>query len=95
MSSLSKEPDFLRYFVEQTNERFRSIDEKLADLTKFKVEMIVSARWVAMIVSSICGLLSIAVSVSVSFYLSRFERDALLKETRTTIQSTVKEIPHE
>ena len=89
---MPKENELLHYFVEQTNERFKAIDEKLSDLTKFKIEMIVSARWVALIVSSVCGLLSLAVSVSVSFYLSKQEREALLKEAHETIS---KEIHHE
>lgn len=63
----------LEYHIKDTNEKMaalrvdlRQIDRKLDDLTKFKVEMIVSSRWVSLLVSSFCGLLTLVVSTYIA-----------------------------
>jgi hypothetical protein len=85
------EPGLLKYFIQKTDERFTAVEkriddslkpivEKLDDLTKFKIEMVVNAKWVALIISSACGIISLVISVTLSIYLSKQEREATLRE---------------
>lgn len=62
----------LKYFIDETNKKIddlkadvsegrketREVRDKLSDLQAFKVEMVVSARWVSLLVSAACGLLT-------------------------------------
>lgn len=66
----------IEYFINETNKtrdelksEIRLIQERLNDLQKFKVEMIVSARWVSLIVSAVCGLLTMIVSAVITLKL--------------------------
>lgn len=52
----------LQYFMTDTEKKFDSLNakvdnvfNKIDDLTKFKIEMIASARMTALIVSALCG----------------------------------------
>lgn len=46
----------MRYFIYETNRRLEKIEKKLDDLSKFKAEMLVSARIVSLIISSVTGI---------------------------------------
>lgn len=61
------------YFIEETNKKFDdvkdrvdSIHKRLDDIEKFKVEMMVSSRWVSLLVSAACGLITLTASSVVS-----------------------------
>lgn len=76
MEGLTVEKDVLDYFMSDTRDKFVEVNSKLdrvndkmEDLTKFKAEMLVSSRWVSMIVSAACGLITMAVSAAVSYYV--------------------------
>lgn len=63
----------LRYFMAETNKRFDEIglrfdgvSEKIDGLQKFKIETIASARWVSLVVSGICGFITMVVSAYVT-----------------------------
>lgn len=57
----------LKYFMEETNKRLDTVDDKLTDLTKFKVEMIASARLTSFIVSGLCGLITMIATMWMSY----------------------------
>ena len=65
----------LQYFMEETNRKFDSVSEdvkdikdSLSDLQKFKIEMLSSARATSFIVSMVCGLVTLSISVVVAYY---------------------------
>lgn len=58
-----------KYFMEQSNKRFDSIDDKLGDLTRFKIEMMASARLTALIVSGICGALTLCATCVATYFM--------------------------
>lgn len=51
------------YFMNQTNDSLKDIRSQLEDLRKFKIEMVASARLTSLIVSSICGLITMLATV--------------------------------
>ncbi len=60
----------LQYFMQETDKKFdsigsdlRGVNAKLDDLTKFKVEMLATARTTSLIVSVLSGLVTLSVSV--------------------------------
>ncbi len=60
----------LQYFMQETDKKFEGLSEdiqgvqaKLEDLSKFKIEMIASARLTALIVSAFCGFITLTISV--------------------------------
>lgn len=64
----------LDYHMKQTEKRFDElkadihdqfmlVNTKLEDLTRFKIEMLASARTTSLIVSSLCGLLTMVVTI--------------------------------
>lgn len=63
--------ELLRYFIQETNESLAQIRTDLSDLKKFKAEMVVSARLTSLIVSSICGLLTLISSWVLVYYTVR------------------------
>ena len=65
--------ELVRYFMERTDGRLSAIDEKLSSLAEFKIQMLVSSRWVSLIISVICGLVSLAVSTGVAIYIAKQE----------------------
>lgn len=63
------EDQLQKYFMKETDRKIEElkgdiklVNGKLDDLTKFKIEMIVSARMTSFVVSSVCGLLTLLVS---------------------------------
>jgi hypothetical protein len=70
--------ELLKYFIEETNKKFDGVSEKLdgvhqklEDLGKFKIEMLVSSRWIALIVSSVVGVITLVATLTVTFYAGR------------------------
>lgn len=60
----------VQYFMQETDKKFSAIRSdlssiclKLEDLTQFKSEMVASAKLTSIVVSTIFGLLTLAVSV--------------------------------
>lgn len=60
----------LDYFMKETNKRFDTVDDqfasiasKLEDLVKFKIQMMTSTLWTSVIVSGLCGLLTMLATV--------------------------------
>lgn len=60
--------DLFKYFVEQTNARLIGIETALSDLKAFKAEMLASSRTTAMIVSGICGFLTMIATALLTYY---------------------------
>jgi hypothetical protein len=67
----------LQRFIQETDRRFEQVSEQIKDvheavkdLTKFKVEMVVSARWTSMLVSAALGLVTLAASTAISVYIT-------------------------
>jgi hypothetical protein len=58
--------ELLRYFMTETNDRLERMESRLEDLTKFKLEMIASARLTSLIVSGICGAITLVASLFVA-----------------------------
>lgn len=56
----------LKYFMEATNGRLDGIEAKLDDLTKFKIEMLATARITSLVVSAVCGFITMVVTVLVT-----------------------------
>ena len=66
--------ELLTYFMDQTDKRFemiqgdvKAISRNLEDLRSFKAEMLVSSRWVSLIISAVCGLATMLLSAYLSF----------------------------
>jgi hypothetical protein len=62
-----------KYFMKETNKKFEdlqkdisSIQAQLSDLRSFKVAMMVSSRWVSLIISAVCGLATLLTSAWIS-----------------------------
>lgn len=81
-----KDDKLISYFIERTDTRLGKIENILTDLTKFKVEMLSSAKWASIIISSLVGLTAFVITLGVSIHYSREEIAALRAE-----QITVKE----
>ena len=47
-----------------------SINQKLDDLTKFKIEMLATSRLAAFVVSAVAGMVTLIVSTVVTLYVS-------------------------
>ena len=47
--------------MRQTNERLKTIEEKLEDLTTFKAQMLTSSKWTSAIISTVITLAGILV----------------------------------
>lgn len=67
--------DLLRYFIQETNEKLSSMDDKmgemggkLSDLQSFKAEMLATARTTALFVSGICGFITLTATVLLVYY---------------------------
>lgn len=65
----------LRYFIDDTNKKIdeirndiKDIDQRLADLQAFKVEMLSSARVTAFLMSSIFGLATFIGTIVTVYY---------------------------
>ncbi len=59
--------ELLKYFMTETDRRLGGIEEKLDDLTKFKAEMIATARLTSLMVSGVCGFITLVVTVFVTW----------------------------
>lgn len=67
--------ELLQYFISDTNkkhdameQRLGRIEDKLDDIYKFKITTIVSARFVSLVVSSICGLITMIATMIFGHY---------------------------
>lgn len=67
----------LQHHIHQTEKNFDEIknelthfNSKLDDLAKFKAEMITSSRWVSVIVSAICGAVTMTGSALLNYFLT-------------------------
>lgn len=65
--------ELLKYFIKETDRKFddirsnmEGVNVKLEDLTKFKVEMLATARATSFMVSVVVGVISTAISVFIS-----------------------------
>ena len=58
------------YFATETNRRLIRIEQKLEDLTAFKSEMVGSAKITAIIVSSVCGFISMIASGVITYFIT-------------------------
>lgn len=70
--------NLLEHHILETRERFselrddiKNIEEKIDGLHDFKIETIVSARWVSLIVSAVCGLLTMIASGVVKYFIDK------------------------
>jgi hypothetical protein len=64
----------LEYYIQHADKRFEAIEKKqdatnakLEDLGKFKAEMLVSSKWVSMIISASFGLVSLGLSLWIAW----------------------------
>lgn len=57
--------------IEKLDAKVTSIEDKLDDLKAFKIEMMISSRWVSIIISAVCGLATMALSAFVSYKLGK------------------------
>jgi uncharacterized protein YlxW (UPF0749 family) len=69
--------ELLKYHIRDTEKRFeelkdsvQSLEEKLDDVAKFKAEMLVSARWVSLIISAVCGAVTMVTTALVEYFIS-------------------------
>lgn len=60
--------ELLRYFIQETNERLAGIERSLLDLQKFKIEMLASARTTSLIVSTVCGFVTLVATLLTVYY---------------------------
>lgn len=63
--------ELLRYFIKETNESLAGIRSQLDDLQKFKVEMMSSARLTSLVVSGICGFITLVSSLLLVYYTAK------------------------
>lgn len=63
--------ELLRYFIQETKEKLVSIEDKLEDLQKFKIEMMSSARFTSLVVSSVCGFITLISSLLLVYYTAK------------------------
>lgn len=64
------EPALIEYFIRQTNDRLKAIEDKLDDLQTFKVEMLATSRMTALVVSAVLGFVSVVVSGVVTYFVT-------------------------
>ncbi len=65
------ESELLQYFMGETNKRFDSIDEKLDDIHQFKVSLIAQSRLTALIVSGLCGFITLLATVALAWFTAK------------------------
>ncbi len=70
--------ELLKRFIDETDRKFDDfkegmgqIHDKLDDLTKFKIEMMVSARLTSFLISIACGFITLVTCVAVAWYTAR------------------------
>jgi len=68
--------ELLQYHIDNTNKQFdevkdklHEINQRLDDVQKFKVEMLVSSRWISLVVSSVCGFFTLVATSILSYYV--------------------------
>jgi hypothetical protein len=61
----------LEEFQKSAEKRFDALEIKVGEWTDFKISTLVHARWVAMIVSSVCGLLTMLGTIFLTAYLKK------------------------
>lgn len=69
----------LSYHIEQTGKKFdevrdelKSLIEKVDALQEFKVSIIINARWVSLVVSAICGFVTLVATTALSFIVQKY-----------------------
>ena len=50
-------------------ERLARIEDKIDSLTEFKIASIVTTRYVAMMVSSVCGFVTLLVTTAIHYFI--------------------------
>ena len=63
--------NLLKYFMGETNKRFDSIETKLDDLGKFKISLIAQSRLTSLIISALCGFITMAATVAMAYFMFR------------------------
>lgn len=63
--------DLFKYFVEQTNARLIGIETALSDLKAFKSEMLATSRTASLIVSGLCGLLTMIATMLLTYFTQK------------------------
>ena len=70
--------DVLQYHINETNQNFRdirndlkSINEKLDAVNEFKISTVITARWVSLIISSVCGLITLVATGVVDYFIRK------------------------
>lgn len=58
------------HFINETSRRLIRIEEKLEDLTAFKMEMLGNAKTTAIIVSGVCGFISMIFSGVLTYFIT-------------------------
>lgn len=58
--------ELLRYFMKDTNDRLDKIEAKIDDLSTFKIQMLATARMTSLVVSAICGFITLLVTTWLS-----------------------------
>jgi predicted translin family RNA/ssDNA-binding protein len=68
----------IRYFMEETNKKFDEVKKDIKDvktsvqsLNEFKVSLMVSSRWVSLIVSTLVGIFTFFASLAGTYYVAK------------------------
>jgi len=57
--------------LDDLHEDLRQVKEKLDALQNFKIETIVSARWVSFMVSTVCGFVTMIATAILTYFIER------------------------
>ena len=63
--------ELVSYFMEETNRKLDRMEAALTDLQQFRVSLIAQSRLTALIVSAICGFISLLASVGVVLWVGK------------------------
>lgn len=68
----------LAYHIEQTGDKFaevrdelKTLNEKIDALHEFKITLLVNTRWVSLIVSAVCGLVTMIATTALSYFVQK------------------------
>jgi hypothetical protein len=62
--------DALTYFIQRTDSRLEAMEAKLDSLAEFRTKSIVEARLVSLIISGICGFVSLIASGVITYLIT-------------------------
>ena len=67
----------IKYHIDNTNKQFdeikgslHEINDRLDEVQKFKIEMLMSSRWVSLIISAACGFVTLTVTAILNYYIA-------------------------